>query len=71
MKRIYLDHAATTPVDKRVLKAMLPYFSLKYGNPMSLHFFGQEAQKAVEGARLTAARFFIVCQKRFFYFWGD
>lgn len=67
MKRIYLDHAATTPVDKRVLKAMLPYFSLKYGNPMSLHFFGQEAQKAVEGARLTAARFFHCLPEEIFF----
>ncbi len=58
MKRIYLDHAATTPVDKRVLKAMLPYFTRKYGNPMSLHSFGQEAQKAVEEARIKVADFF-------------
>lgn len=58
MKRIYLDNAATTPVDKRVLGAMLPYFNEKYGNPMSLHSFGREALKAVEEARNKIARFF-------------
>lgn len=57
MKRIYLDHSASTPVDKDVLKAMLPYFSLKFGNPSSVHNFGQVASKAVETARLEAADF--------------
>ena len=51
MQHIYLDHAATTPVDHRVLEAMQPYFSEKYGNPSSLHFFGQEARKAIDAAR--------------------
>ncbi|MEM7814701.1 MAG: aminotransferase class V-fold PLP-dependent enzyme, partial [Candidatus Aenigmatarchaeota archaeon] len=50
MRRIYMDYAATTPVDPRVLKAMLPYFSKKFGNTMSLHSFGQEAKKALEEA---------------------
>ena len=48
MKKIYLDYAATTPVDKRVLKEMAPYFSEKFGNSMSLHSFGQEAKMALE-----------------------
>ncbi len=51
MKRTYMDHAATTPTDVEVVKAMEPYFSLKYGNPNSIHSFGQEAREAVEEAR--------------------
>lgn len=51
MKRIYLDYAATTPVDSRVLKAMEPYFSEKFGNTMSLHSWGQEAKIALEESR--------------------
>jgi len=50
-KKIYLDYAATTPVDPRVVKAMLPYFSEKFGNTMSLHSFGQEAKEALEESR--------------------
>ena len=50
-KRIYLDYAATTPVDPRVFRAMLPYFSKKFGNTMSLHSFGQEAKLALEKSR--------------------
>jgi cysteine desulfurase len=53
--RIYLDHAATTPVDPRVLKAMAPYFSKKFGNTMSLHSFGQEAKVALEESREKVA----------------
>jgi cysteine desulfurase len=52
---IYLDHAATTPVDPRVLAAMLPYFSDHYGNPSSAHSFGRRAEKAVEQARRDVA----------------
>lgn len=51
MKRIYLDHAATTPTDPRVLEAMLPYFSDAFGNPSSIHSLGQETRAAVEEAR--------------------
>lgn len=57
MKRIYLDNAATTPTDERVLEAMLPFFSEMYGNPSSLHAFGQEAKYAIEEARYIAAQF--------------
>ncbi len=51
MKRIYLDHAATTPTDLEVVAAMLPYFTDAFGNPSSIHSFGQEAKAAVEEAR--------------------
>jgi cysteine desulfurase len=54
-KRIYLDYAATTPVDPRVLKAMEPYFSEKFGNTMSLHSFGQQAKTALEESREIVA----------------
>ncbi len=53
--QIYLDYAATTPVDQRVLNAMLPYFKDNYGNPASLHRYGQRAEGAVERARETVA----------------
>jgi cysteine desulfurase len=56
MKRIYLDYAASTPVDKRVIAAMTPYFNEKFGNPGSLHWFGQEAEAAVFAARQKIAR---------------
>lgn len=58
MQKIYLDHGATTMVDKNVLKIMLPYFSEKYGNASSLHGFGEVAGKAAEKARKIAADFF-------------
>jgi cysteine desulfurase len=55
-RRIYLDYAATTPVDPAVLRAMRPYFSEKFGNAGSLHSFGQEAIAAVDRARETVAK---------------
>ncbi|MFA5086502.1 MAG: cysteine desulfurase NifS, partial [Candidatus Paceibacterota bacterium] len=54
-KRIYLDYAATTPVDPRVVKAMSPYFTGKFGNPASLHSFGNEAGEALEKSREVIA----------------
>jgi len=57
MKKYYFDNAATTPTDPRVLQAMLPCFSEIYGNPSSLHAFGQTAKHLVEEARKTVASF--------------
>lgn len=54
-KKIYLDYAATTPADPRVIKTMLPYFSEKFGNTMSLHSFGQEAKQVLEESRQAVA----------------
>ena len=54
-KPIYMDHAATTAVDPRVVEAMLPYFTEKYGNASSVHGFGREAQQALEVTRRTVA----------------
>ncbi len=55
MHRIYLDHNATTPVDPTVLDAMLPFFSVDFGNASSIHTFGQRARSAVETAREQVA----------------
>lgn len=54
-KMIYLDHAATTAVDPRVVEAMLPYFNPRYGNASSIYRLGQEAAQAIDEARRTVA----------------
>lgn len=56
VRRIYLDHAATTPVDPRVVEAMRPFWTDRFGNASSVHGFGQEAQAAVDHARRTLAQ---------------
>ena len=53
---IYLDHAATTGVKEEVLKEMLPFFSIEFGNPSSLYSIGRRAKKAIEQAREKVAR---------------
>ncbi len=53
--RIYLDNAATTPVDKEVKEAMMPFLADTFGNPSSIHRFGREAKAAVERARRTVS----------------
>lgn len=55
MKRVYMDNAATTALNKEVLEAMMPYLTDIYGNPSSLHTFGQRAHTAVENARHQVA----------------
>ncbi len=57
MKRIYLDHSATTPLDPRVLEAMTPHFSEHFGNPSSVHAFGRESRAVLEESRYRIARF--------------
>ncbi|PIU55747.1 MAG: cysteine desulfurase NifS, partial [Chloroflexi bacterium CG07_land_8_20_14_0_80_51_10] len=51
MNRIYLDYAATTPTRPEVMEAMLPYFNSRFGNPSSIHSYGQEGKRAIEEAR--------------------
>lgn len=55
MRRIYLDHAATTPTHPEVVKAMLPFFADTFGNPSSIYSYGQEARAAIEEARTKVA----------------
>jgi len=56
MERIYLDNAATTPMDPLVLEAMMPYLTEKFGNPSSIYSYGRESRLAIETARKTVAR---------------
>ena len=64
---VYADNAATTRVSKTALEAMLPYYTQVYGNPSSLHSFGQEAKEALENARERIAAV-LGCQPREVYF---
>jgi len=54
-RRVYLDNSATTPIDREVVDAMLPFLTEKFGNASSIHFFGQEARAAVDRARHQVA----------------
>ena len=65
--RVYADNAATTRVSQVALNAMMPYFTEVYGNPSSLHSFGQEAKEALENAREHVAAV-LGCQAREIYF---
>ncbi|BCE07719.1 MULTISPECIES: cysteine desulfurase family protein [Bacillus] len=56
MERIYLDHAATSPTDPRVVEKMLPYLTENFGNPSSIHSFGRESRKWLDGTREMIAR---------------
>ena len=55
MRKIYFDHAATTPTDESVAKAMIEYMTTKFGNPSSVHAFGREVRKEVTEAREAVA----------------
>lgn len=68
--RVYADHAASTPCDKRVVEAMLPYFTNDFGNSGSQHIYGRDAAKAVADARETIANL-IGCKPNELYFTGS
>ncbi|AFA47766.1 cysteine desulfurase NifS [Acetobacterium woodii] len=70
MKRIYLDHAATTPVDPAVVETMLPFFTENFGNPSSVYSEGRAAKKSIEAARLQVAQA-INADPREIYFTGS
>jgi cysteine desulfurase len=55
MRKVYFDHAATTPIHPTVVEAMLPYLQEQFGNPLSLHSFGEDPREAVEEARAKVA----------------
>ena len=67
---VYMDYAATTPVDPRVFNAMKPYFTKNFGNTMSLHSKGREAKKAVDESRETIAKM-MNCGAQEFIFTGS
>lgn len=54
--RIYMDNAATTALDPKVLEAMMPYLTSYYGNPSSIYSYGRESRLAIENARKTVAK---------------
>src|SRR5207344_1833698 len=54
--RIYLDNAATTPLDQTVLETMMPYLTEKFGNPSSIYSYGRETRMAIETARKSVAK---------------
>ena len=68
--KVYLDHAATTPCDERVVNAMLPFFTEQFGNADSQHAYGRETAKAVADARATIAGI-INCAPNELYFTGS
>jgi len=67
MRKVYLDHNATTPTHPEVVKAMLPYYGKIYGNPSSIHQFGQEARKAIDEAREKVADFIGAIQEEIIF----
>ena len=67
---VYFDYSASTPVDSEVLKAMLPYLKNEYGNPSSIHSFGQRALVAIDEAREKVAAF-LGCEQSEVVFTGS
>jgi len=70
MARIYLDHAATTPPDPRVLEAMWPFYTTHWGNPSSIYLEGQEARRALDSARKLCADLLGVAPKELVFTGG-
>lgn len=70
MPKVYLDYAATTPLDQKVLKAMMPYLKKEFGNASSIHNFGQKALLSIENARNIIADF-LHCEPSEVYFTGS
>ena len=65
--RVYLDNAATTPLEPEVMEAMLPYMKQHFGNPSSIHSFGREVKAAIEQARKKVAGYFNVSPSEIFF----
>lgn len=65
--RVYFDNAATTPMDPRVLQAMLPYMQTHFGNPSAIHSYGRETRAAIERARKTIAKLLHVSPGELFF----
>src|SRR5271169_1943333 len=70
MRKVYLDHTATTPLNPEVLEAMMPYFSEKFGNASSIHRFGQESKAALDECRNTIAKILGAHQGELFFVSG-
>jgi cysteine desulfurase len=66
-RKVYLDHAATTPTHPKAVEAMMPYFTGKFGNPSNLHDVGREAKNAVEEARAKTAALINVKPEEIFF----
>ena len=64
--KVYLDNAATTPLDNEVIAAMIPVMEEGYGNPSSIHSFGREARSRVERARKNVAKHLNCSQEKSF-----
>src|SRR5688572_2788498 len=65
--KVYLDNAATTPLDKEVLNEMLPYLTEHFGNPSSIHGYGRKAKAAVEKARKAVAKYLNASTSEIFF----
>jgi cysteine desulfurase len=65
--KVYLDNAATTPLDKEVLDVMLPYMTEHFGNPSSIHSYGRKTRAAIEGARKSVAKILNVSPSEIFF----